>query len=149
MTSFLFSNNRIIFVIRLPCSTDDLYMILKVMSKSLDELRQLISLLVEAHVSSLPPRSAVINPNAKKVKITEPGSVAPSTRRPARLQPQKTQLTDEEIVDTLSLYGVDSRNALGMLASDRDLRRDLRLGDPKLKNSDYYKRIYSTAVGKA
>lgn len=120
------------------------------MKTTLNELRNLISQLVEEYVSSLPPKERIIDPHAKKVKIVDPFGLSPGSRpsRPSTQPKESPTLTDEEIIDTLDLYGVDHRNALGMLASDRNLRRDLKLGHPSLKNSDYYKRVYAVATSK-
>lgn len=122
------------------------------MKMTLGELRQLIALLVEAHVSSLPPKEKVINPNAKKVAIVDPRDVELSSRRPARpsspASKVSSELTDDEIQDKLDLYGVDRDNVLDMLASDRNLRRDLGLGSDAKRNSDYYRRVYSAAAKK-
>lgn len=125
------------------------YRILNNMKMTLIELRQVISLIVEEYISSLPPKEKVVNPNAKKVKIVDPRDVALSSRpfRPSSPS-KKNELSDDEIEDKLDLYGVDRNNVLDMLASDRNLRRDLGLGSDSKKNSDYYKRIYTTAAKK-
>jgi hypothetical protein len=120
------------------------------MKITLNELRSLISQLVAEYVSSLPPKEKVINPNAKKIGVLDPRSSSLSSRRLPRVSPTKsdTELSDEEIDDKLDLYGVDKRNVLDMLASDRNLRRDLGLGSDAKRNSDYYKRIYAAAAKK-
>lgn len=119
------------------------------MKITLNELRSLISQLVQEYVSSLPPKEKVINPHAKKVKIIDPLEMPASSRRSPPSKPKNSlTLSDEEVIDTLDLYGVDRRNALDMLASDKNLRRDLKLGAPSLKNSDYYRRVYSLASSK-
>jgi hypothetical protein len=122
----------------------------------LSQLRNIIAeevkkVLNEAYVSSLPPKEKVIDPHAKKVKVIDPLEIPPASSR-RRSSPPKSKnsplLSDEEVIDTLDLYGVDRRNALDMLASDKNLRRDLKLGDPSLKNSDYYRKIYALASSK-
>lgn len=119
------------------------------MKMTLGELRQVISELVAEYVSSLPPKEKVIDPSARKVKIVDPRDVSLSSSRRPRLTPSKRdELTDDEIEDKLDLYGVDKDNVLDMLASDRNLRRDLGLGAAAKKNSDYYKKIYTAAAKK-
>lgn len=117
---------------------------------TLNELRSLISQIVAEYVSSLPPKEKVINPNAKKVHIVDPRDVTLSSRRLPRTSTSSKHgdLSDEEISDKLDLYGVDRDNVLDMLASDRNLRRDLGLGSDSKRNSDYYKRVYAAAAKK-
>jgi hypothetical protein len=120
------------------------------MKITLGELRQVISELVAEYVSSLPPKEKVINPSAKKIRTIDTRDVTLSSiRRPILYKTKREELSDEEIEDKLDLYGVDKNNVLDMLASDRDLRNDLGLGNINKKNSDYYKKIYSIAVKKS
>jgi hypothetical protein len=115
----------------------------------MEELRSLIALLVEAYVSSLPPKSAIINPNAKKVTITQP-RLGLTAKKPSPPAPAKSSsprgLSDSDLIATLDRYGIDRKNATDMLAHDTDLRRDLKLDDPKLKNTDYSRRVYAAAT---
>jgi len=119
------------------------------MKMTIGELRQLISLLVEAYVSSLPPASSIINPNAKKVTITQPRHSTLSKKTvPSAAKSSTTSrgLSDADVLATLDRYGVDRKNAADMLANDENLRKDLRLNDPQMKNSDYSRRIYAAAT---
>lgn len=118
------------------------------MKMTLGELRQVIAEIVAEYVSALPPKEKVVNPSARKVKIVDPRGVSLSPRSTRLSLPKKSELTDDEIEDKLELYGVDRDNVLDMLASDRNLRRDLGLGNDSKRNSDYYRRVYSAAAKK-
>lgn len=127
----------------------------------MEDFRDLIKILVELHVSSLPPKEKIINPLAKKVHSSAPPAPripgkalkgdaplsrpSPSSRKKVEL----SELDDGEIRSILMRHGVDSSNLLSMLSSNRDLRNDLGLGDFHKKNSEYYKRIYKVAAKKS
>ena len=119
------------------------------MKMTIGELRQVIGEIVTENVSSLPPKEKVINPTAKKIGILNPRDFISSSRPPNPSHtPKESELSDAEIENKLDLYGVDSDNVLDLLASDRNLRRDLGLGSDSKRNSDYYKRIYTIAAKK-
>jgi len=126
----------------------------------MEDLRRLISVLVELHVSTLPPREKIYNPSALKIKSSPPPppriagkairDVGPPSSRPGapRNNHKNFELDDADIRSILMRHGVEASNLLDMLSSNWDLRRDLGLGDYHLKNSEYYKKIYAVAARK-
>lgn len=118
------------------------------MKMTIGELRQAIAEIVTEYVSSLPPKEKVINPAAKKIGVLNPRDFMSSRPLDPSHTPKESELSDAEIENKLDLYGVDSDNVLDLLASDRNLRRDLGLGSDSKRNSDYYKRVYTIAAKK-
>lgn len=126
----------------------------------MEDLRRLISILVELHVSTLPPKEKIYNPSALKIKSSPPpppriagkvikGDGPPSSRPSASKNNHKNfELNDADIRFILMKHNVNPENLLDMLSSNSELRRELGLGDYYLKNSEYYKKIYSVAVRK-
>jgi hypothetical protein len=127
------------------------------------EARNLIRLLVEEYVSSLPSKEDIISKSARKIRSSDipppriAGHVLPPINKwiQKNNQPQQTkavikkELSDEKIKDIVRKYSVTRSNCLDMLSSDKELRKELGLGDIHMKNSDYYKKIYRIVVNEA
>lgn len=124
------------------------------------QLRNLIKLILEEYVSSLPTRQQVMSPTAKKVRISDfpppriSGKVINSSDRnfygghSSKKYDSKTknELSDNTIKIILAKYTASGTDILDALANNEELRKELGLGNSQLKNSDYYKRIYRIAV---
>lgn len=119
----------------------------------MENLNELIKILVEAYISSLPPREKIENPNLKKVSVSQTPSprvagrvVAPADKASFSLRNVMKKYLDvadeDDVRFVLDKYGVDSKNYLEKLSSDQELRKALGLGDVSKKNSDLYKKIY-------
>jgi hypothetical protein len=129
----------------------------------MSQLTNLIKLLVEEYMSSLPPKDQIISPNARRVRASEipppriAGHVLPPIDRHSHMlnkhnsnkEASKKELSDEKIKDIIRKYDITQRNCLDMLSGDKELRKELGLGDLHMKNSEYYQKIYRIVVNEA
>ena len=119
-------------------------------------LRNLIKILVEEYVSSLPSKEQITSRSARKIRASEipppriAGHVLPPidrnsyglSRNKFSKESSKKELSDEKIKDIVKKYDITQKNCLDMLSGDQELRKELGLGDIHMKNSEYYKKIY-------
>ena len=127
------------------------------------QLRNLIKILVEEYMSSLPSKEQIVSPNARRVRASEipppriSGHILPPIDRNSHMlsrnnfgkEISKKELSDEKIKDIIKKHNITQRNCLDMLSGDKDLRKELGLGDLHMKNSEYYKKIYRIVVNEA
>jgi hypothetical protein len=122
----------------------------------MEKINSLIRILVEAYISSLPPREKIENPALKRVTVSQTpapriaGHVVPPIDRGSfsLRKVMKKYLEDIDESDlrfVLDKYDVDSTNYLEKLSSNSSLRKELGLGDVSKKNSELYKKIYKLA----
>ena len=130
----------------------------------MSQLRNLIKILVEEYMSSLPSKDQIVSPSARKVRASEipppriAGRVLPPIDRNSHMlsknnnvnkEVSKKELSDEKIKDIIKKHNITQRNCLDMLSGDKDLRKELGLGDLHMKNSEYYKKIYRIVANEA